>query len=699
MSAHKGEPRNRDRLIVNCVRVTAALGLTMAVMGSVIFLGARHFELFIFQSGASFAAPFAIFFSVFAWMVIPRQPRNAVIWVMAISGLCWGLYAAGAGVFSVVFSGDAGMVYTSKTIAPADLPPAAAWVLTFTFLGWVPGMFSLTTLGLLLFPDGKLPSPRWRWVGAVAILSLTVGTIVGSWGYRPGSTTAYNSDTAADPSAITLLLVLSITSLISLAALVRRFQHSDGETRQQFKWVVWGASFFLAAVLPGFLLQDGDYESVSTLLFYVGGAVLLASYGIAIAKYRLYDVDVVISKTFVYGSLAVFITVVYVTAVVGLGQLIGSSDRPSPLLSIAATGVVAIAFQPLRRRLQRLANRIVYGRRSTPYEVLSSFSQGISAVDSALLVQIARSLAEGTTADSASIWVDRTGSPQCLAVWPASPSGNTQFDAVSAPVIHDGEELGRVLLEIPPGQPFPVTDQRLLDQVAGGLGLALRNLQLTDDLRQRVDELAASRRRIVSVQDDTRRKLERDLHDGAQQRLVALKIKLSIGSAMAHKAGLEDVKTVLDGVRDETDHTIDTVRDFARGIYPPLLEAEGLGAALSAHARKMAIPVTVQAAGLSRYPKEQEATVYFCVLEALQNAMRHSDASSVNVTLRDRDGNLTFEVRDDGVGFDESSVLADGLVNMTDRVEAIGGSLNIDTGPNRGTIVSGSIPIAVLAAR
>ncbi|MGB8362676.1 MAG: ATP-binding protein, partial [Acidimicrobiia bacterium] len=251
-------------------------------------------------------------------------------------------------------------------------------------------------------------------------------------------------------------------------------------------------------------------------------------------------------------------------------------------------------------------------------------------------------------------------------------------------------------LGVSPGQPFPEPDQRLLEQVAAGLGLALRNLLLTEDLRARVGELAASRRRIVSVQDETRRKLERDLHDGAQQRLVALKIKLGIGSSMAGKAGLPEIKALIDGIRDETDHTIETVRDFARGIYPPLLEAEGLGAAVSAQARKMQIPVTVQAAGLGRFSRDQEAAVYFCVLEALQNAMKHSKARSVQVVITGENDELGFVVRDDGIGFEQGEADGSGLINMSDRLDALGGVLEMGTAPGRGTEIRGRLPIGAL---
>jgi signal transduction histidine kinase len=201
----------------------------------------------------------------------------------------------------------------------------------------------------------------------------------------------------------------------------------------------------------------------------------------------------------------------------------------------------------------------------------------------------------------------------------------------------------------------------------------------------------------VAVQDRTRRQLERDLHDGAQQRLVALKIKLGIGVAMAGKAGAEDVGDVLRGVQADTDQTIESVRDFARGIYPPLLEAEGLGPALAGQVRKLPIPVTVHTAGLGRHSKEIEATVYFCVLEALQNAARHSGASSVMVTIRDDAGFLSFRVTDDGDGFDPHDANdGHGLTNLADRVDALGGELDLRSAPGRGTTIEGTVPIPEL---
>ena len=197
-------------------------------------------------------------------------------------------------------------------------------------------------------------------------------------------------------------------------------------------------------------------------------------------------------------------------------------------------------------------------------------------------------------------------------------------------VAHDGEVLGFVAVDLEPGQPFTPTDERLLEQVAGGLGLALKNLLLTEELKNRVEQLRQSRKRIVSVQDRTRRDLERDLHDGAQQRIVALKIKLGIGVGMAVKVGDDDLSERLRGVQAETNQVVDTVREFARGIYPPLLEAEGLGPALTSQSGKFSIPVSVDATDVRRYPREVESTVYFCVMELLRNAAEHSGGSSVS---------------------------------------------------------------------
>jgi signal transduction histidine kinase len=698
-----------DSSRVAIARTMAAVAVVGAVVGlawvSILGMTEALWSDWLVHNGL-----IAVGSGVIAWTVAPGQPRNSEVWVFAWAGLFTGLLCLTYGVAAQTLI-EAGSVVTSLyDLTPAEAPlPGALLLMPLNFL-WI-GVFGPLTLGWVLFPDGRPPSARWRGLVVAATASLSVLGLGLLWVSRPTSTLPLGtSQTFSGEFAEPGLAVVGISYLLTLAlvpvcaaALLVRSRKTTGTERQQFRWVVWGA-----AVAGLMMVAAGVQETIGSLdaalaFGLVAMAVFIASFGVAIGRYKLYEIDTVISRTLVYGALALFIGAVYVGIVVGVGRLVGSGDQPNIWLEVLATVVIAIAFQPLRRRLQRLANRVVYGRRATPYEVLSTFSRRVSSVDSEVLAQVARSLAEGTTAGSASIWARGDGMPRQIAVWPASSTSHAiepdeDGSLRTAEVLHNGEELGFVALRVEPGQPFAESDQRLLDQVAGGLGLALRNLQLTEDLKARVEELAASRRRIVAVQDETRRKLERDLHDGAQQRLVALKIKLGIGAGIAQKAGLDDVRSMLETVKAETDQTIDSVRDFARGIYPPLLEAEGLGTALSAQARKMPIQVTVQAVAVGRHPKEQEATIYFCVLEALQNAMKHSGASSVQVLLTETSSEITFEVRDDGVGFDASKPSGSGMTHMVDRVEAVGGTLVVASAPGRGTTVTGRLPVSELVA-
>ncbi len=232
-------------------------------------------------------------------------------------------------------------------------------------------------------------------------------------------------------------------------------------------------------------------------------------------------------------------------------------------------------------------------------------------------------------------------------------------------------------------------DERLVTDLAGQAGLVLRNVRLIEDLR-------ASRQRLVAAQDHERRRIERNIHDGAQQQLVALAVKMRLADAMI---GKDETKAheLLAQLQVETTEAIDTLRDLARGIYPPLLADKGLVAALEAQARKSAVPVEVSPDGVARYPQEIEAAAYFCVLEAIQNVAKYANASRARVELRATDGGLAFTVEDDGVGFDPSVGRGSGLTNMHDRVDALGGTIDVRSAPGRGTVVAGWLPLEVPA--
>jgi signal transduction histidine kinase len=484
----------------------------------------------------------------------------------------------------------------------------------------------------------------------------------------------------------------------SLLALVLRFRRSTGIERLQLRWLVTAAAIVAVLYIAALFLAWGRewllLQNISIMSF---GLIPIAI-GVSILRYRLFDVDLVINRAVLFGALAVFITIVYVGIVVGVGTLVGS--RASPVLSAAAAAVVALAFQPVRRRAQRLADRLVYGKRATPYEVLSEFSEhvGEAYAGEDILPRMARLLAEGTGTSTAIVWL-RVGSEiRPAAVWPSN--GETPAPrrltgdkvpefadvSVAVPVRHQGELLGVFTLVKPPNEPLSPVEQKLVTDLAAQAGLVLRNSRLIEDLR-------ASRQRLVAAQDEERRRLERNLHDGAQQELVALAVKARLASTLVGREPEKELE-LLGDLQGGLGDALETLRDLARGIYPPLLADKGLASAVEAQSRKASMPVRVKTDGIGRYSQEFEAAIYFCVLEALQNASKYAEASDVTVRLWQENGDLLFSVADDGRGFDrETTSLGAGLQNMTDRLAALDGTLDIRSRPGGGTTVSGRIPV------
>jgi signal transduction histidine kinase len=361
----------------------------------------------------------------------------------------------------------------------------------------------------------------------------------------------------------------------------------------------------------------------------------------------------------------------------------------------------------MRSRLQHLANRLVYGERATPYEVLARSSQRAVAAegDDEMLERIPRLIVLGTGASEATLWIADEGVLKPAAWWPERESPSTSPQSAddgpwsdpaadySVPVERDGELLGGLSLVASRGETIAPAEEELVQNLASGLGLALRNARLTDDLRHQVEELAASRERILRAADAARRGLEQDLDMGPQQELVAVKVKLGVVRSKAEAQDAPKTAEVLAQLEKDTGTAIESVRDFARGVYPPLLEAEGLAVAISAEGAKSALPVTIHAGEIGRYPREIETAVFFSILESLQNAAKYSDAASATVTLDDDGERLRFAVSDDGRGFDPGAVDGgSGIPGMADRLDAAGGTLMIESAPGSGTSVVGLVP-------
>ncbi len=567
---------------------------------------------------------------------------------------------------------------------------------------------------LLLFPDGRLV-PRWpAWALLLLYVPLGVGVTAVALGIDSTSRT------------VALIMVFGLlTPLTGVAAQAYRYRRAETTVeRQQSRLLFW--ALVPALVIGLFVLTRGINESAFTSfegrsiqiipveLFRVFqpvfGIIPLALF-LGLLRFRLWDIDRILNRAFVYGALAVFVSTVYVGVVVGIGRAVGAR-QDNVLLSIMATGVVAVGFEPVRERVQQLANRLVYGERATPYEVLSSFSArvGDEGASEERLTHMARLLAQGTAASRADVWLVVGGELRPAASWPEG-KGPTEPLPLSdgdipplgpvtgqAPVRYQGELLGALSVTKPGSETLNPVEANLLDDLARHAGLVLRNVRLTAELLDRVEELRASRQRLVAAQDEARRRLERNLHDGAQQQLVALQVRLGLAERMVAKG--MPVDDLLAQLRVDTADAIENLRDLARGIYPPLLAAEGLGAALVAQARKAAVPVEVHAEELGRYDQAVEAAIYFCCLEALQNIAKYADASSARISVEETpDGQLAFCISDDGKGFDPTTVaMGAGLANMKDRIDSLGGTLTIDGRPGAGTAVSGRIPVAARAA-
>lgn len=596
----------------------------------------------------------------------------------------------------------------------------AAWVYNET--GAIGAL--LIAFVILVFPDGRLlPGRLWRWavwvVSAAAVIAVFASAIAVTSQQlsprvpsvpNPVAVDALNNITSGNGPINVGVLLLLVTVL---AAVVVRLRRSRGVERIQMRWFAYVAAASVLVIVAGFFLNNANAtlgNNISNAGFGFGFYLLVpATIGLAVMRYGLYDLDVFISRTLVYGSLAVFITAVYVGIAVGIGTLVGSGGKPNLALSILATAIVAIGFQPVREKVQKVANRLVYGKRATPYEVLSEFSGRVAETYAAdeVLPRMARVLQEGTGAESATVWLRGTEELRPAATFPNGvgthvavpmPNGSLPVleDATRAvEVRHRGEVLGALSVNKRRGEALTPIEEKLVDDLAHQAGLVLKNVGLSADLRARLDELRASRQRLVSAQDVERRRLERNLHDGAQQHLVALKVKLGLAEMLLARDPAK-AAAILEQLKSDADEALETLRDLARGIYPPLLADKGLVVALESQARKATVPVRVDSAGVARYAQDIEATVYFCVLEALQNVQKYAGASQVVVRLRASTdpATLTFEVTDDGTGFETATARKGaGLTNMNDRVDALGGKVQVLSRPGAGTTVSGELPL------
>jgi signal transduction histidine kinase len=642
-------------------------------------------------------------YSTVGAILASRNPGNPLGWLMIGVGTAF------------ILSGLASeyTTYTYKT-NPGHLPlgPVAALI---SGALWLPTIAALALL-VLLFPTGQVPGPRWRYFPP--ILGVTTVLFLVAYAVAPGEL----QDTpegihALNPLGVAALhalvtVVLSVTSivlllggLLAVVALALRYRRSRLEERQQIRWLLYVVGTIVVVILvsiaAGLIVGDSFGESVySTILFLVIfsliGIGVPVAMGVAVLKYRLYDLDLVVQKTVLYATVAVLLTALFLLIAVAIGGIAGRGQAGA----VIAAAAIGLSFWPALRLARRIADRLVYGGRATPYEVLTEFSArvGGSYGSEDVLPRMAQILLSAVGAKRAMVWLQIGDELRPVAIAPDGevPASIRVFGA-DLPAIHAdaavevrdrGELLGALSVDCRANDPMNPPKERLVRDLASQAGLVLRNVRLIEELRE-------SRRRIVAVQDERARKLERNIHDGAQQQLVALSVKLRLAEQLSSRDP-EKTKEMLAQLQEEATDALENLRDLARGIYPPLLADGGLTPAIEAQIRKAAVAIDFESAGVGRYPQEVEGAVYFCVLEALQNIAKYAEAKGARIRVAESNGELTFMVADDGVGFDPTEARGSGLSNMRDRMEALGGQVELRSSMGSGTTVVGRVPVRAL---
>jgi signal transduction histidine kinase len=606
-------------------------------------------------------------------LVATRQPRNPIGWLFLAGQL-----GTGVGLVS--------QAYAFRVLQDGTLGPALAGQLAGVMASALGASWALSVLAavFLLFPDGSLPSRRWRvvlWALPVPQVAVIVSTVV---------VVPLDSITRGDelsPLVSTVGVVSTAASvlllLLSLVALALRLRRARGEQRQQLRWLT-AAAFALVA---GFILVlanvaglgSGDSRLWADVLLFVAYACLPIAAGVAMLRYRLYDIDLVINRAVVGAAVVIFVTGGYITAVVVLGELVGGRVSGDYWASVVGTALVALAFQPLRRVVQRLGDRAVYGHRAAPYQALAELCRRLARAVS--LEQVLPGIAEvsgrSIGAAHATVRLTLAGAEDVVARWPTpAASGSPARSEYSEPVKYGTGRLGEITVSMPPGREISRADRTLLADIATQAGLSMRTAQLAAQLRVQVDqasaqthELEASRLRLLAAQESQRQRLTRAVSAEVLPHLAGLRVGL------AQAAGATDpieASRLLNGATERTNQALNVLRDIARGVFPPSLARKGLTAALRQYAARTGgrVVLTVSIpARTPRFPSHLEAVTYFCAVDTVREL-----GGSARVDLDLNNSHLTLTV----TAIDPSSRLADGGQGVLDRVQAWGGTVTVD---------------------
>lgn len=626
----------------------------------------------------------ALAYALIGGLVSMRQPQNAIGWIFAAVGVLAGLTMFAAGYRS-----------------PLPLGSDAAFLLQLmhwlSLWVWIPTTVLPITFVLLLFPDGQLPSRRWWPVAWAAALAMACYILSVALHPSPAIEPLPLLNPFGLPSAVGLLALLEQASYVlfpigvfgALAGLIMRFRRAQGIEREQLMWLAYGSSLALLVILvltAWFALYPTDllaYE-LNVGSVWLALCIIVIAAGIAILRHGLYDIRLIINRTLVYGMLSAGVIGIYIVLVGTLSTLFQSSGNL--LITLFATGLVALLFHSLRMRLQSNINRLLYGERDDPYTVLSGLSQQLKTtiVPSAVLPSIVEAIGRTLKLPYVALALVHGQRLEIAAAY-----GSVASEPLQLPLVYQSETVGQLLVAPrAPGEAFTPAERRLLDDIALQAGVAAHAVRLTADLQR-------SREQLVTAREEERRRLRRDLHDGLGPQLASLTLTVAAARELLHR----DPQAADQLLEELSTHAQAAITDIRRIVYdlrPPALDDLGLLLALREQFtgyQQAGLQITIDAPEhLPVLPAAVEVATYRIVQEAVTNVVRHANARHCVVRLR-IDTGLWIEIQDDGRGLSATRRSGVGLTSIRERTTELGGRLHIDSVAGQGTHMQVWLPL------
>ena len=606
-------------------------------------------------------------------LLTTRKPEQRISWGFAVTALLW---AIGAGAYAYALE--------ALVADPGSLPGglAAAWLDNWL---WLPTLVLPISLLLLVAPDGRLLSPRWRTVlfavlGGTALASLGLS---GSSPFELGSSApidnplAFDTTTAHMATAVGFALVAGAVAA-SLVSFVLRYRHSLGDERQQLRWI--GGSLAIGICFGALGTVTWGVFPYAYVLYTIALLALPVGTAVAILKYRLYEIDLVVNRAFVYGAMTICVVASYVLVVGVVGATL--SSRGDLVLSLAVTGVVAVCFQPLRARVQRFVNELMYGERDDPYAAIARLGRRLesSLGADAVLPTVVATIGQTLRLDYVALVL--AGSDDVAAAF-----GSADVAPLGFPLVHQGVNVGELRIAPKPGEQLREADRRLIGDLAPQVAGAVHAVGLAH-------ELQAARRRLVELREEERRRIRRDLHDGLGPALAGLTFTLDAVHNLS-ASDRERANTLLASATEQTQTMIGDVRRLIYGLRPPALDELGLVESLRGIAsRETSVPITVTveaSEALPPLPAAVEVAAYRIVQEALTNVARHARAESCTLKISVQPDVVLLDIADDGQGIAQGSPGV-GLRTMQERAAELGGSCTITSHSGAGTTVTVRLP-------